>query len=107
MDITKYQPSWEYRTVGRLSIVFFIVSRRPEDWRSLSSGVQGGIGTVFGWGHNHRGQLGGVEGSKVKEPTVCEAVSALRPVQIQGGEQTLFCVTGDGKVKHFQHVWRW
>lgn len=68
--------------------------RRPEDW-TLS---WGGSGTIYGWGHNHRGQLGGVEGAKVKIPTACEALSTLRPVQIVGGEQTLFAVTGDGKV---------
>lgn len=70
------------------------LNRRPEDW-TLS---WGGSGTIYGWGHNHRGQLGGVEGAKVKMPTACEALSSLKPVQIVGGEQTLFAVTGDGKV---------
>ena len=37
------------------------LNRRPEDW-TLS---WGGSGTIYGWGHNHRGQLGGVEGAKV------------------------------------------
>lgn len=32
---------------------------RPEDW-SLS---WGGASTIYGWGHNHRGQLGGLEGN--------------------------------------------
>nr|CAD7602464.1 unnamed protein product [Timema genevievae] len=68
--------------------------RRPEDW-TLS---WNGSGTIYGWGHNHRGQLGGVEGAKVKLPTSCEALSALRPVQLVGGEQTLMAVTADGKV---------
>ncbi|XP_064481734.1 E3 ubiquitin-protein ligase HERC2-like isoform X2 [Ornithodoros turicata] len=70
------------------------VNRRPEDW-TLS---WGGSGTILGWGHNHRGQLGGVEGAKVKLPTPCEALTTLRPVQLVGGEQTLFAVTLDGKV---------
>lgn len=70
------------------------VNRRPEDW-TLSWGWSG---TILGWGHNHRGQLGGVEGAKVKLPMPCEALSALRPVQVVGGEQTLFAVTADGKV---------
>ncbi|KAK5650580.1 hypothetical protein RI129_001609 [Pyrocoelia pectoralis] len=70
------------------------LNRRPEDW-TLS---WGGSGTIYGWGHNHRGQLGGIEGGKVKVPTVCEALSSLRPVQIVGGEQTLTAVTADGKV---------
>jgi E3 ubiquitin-protein ligase HERC2 len=68
--------------------------RRPEDW-TLS---WGGAGTIYGWGHNHRGQLGGVDGAKVKMPTPCDLLSALRPVQLVGGEQTLFAITADGKV---------
>lgn len=70
------------------------LNRRPEDW-TLS---WGGTGTIYGWGHNHRGQLGGVEGAKVKLPASCHSLSSLRPVQIIGGEQTLFVVTVDGKV---------
>ncbi|XP_050303138.1 E3 ubiquitin-protein ligase HERC2 [Anthonomus grandis grandis] len=70
------------------------LNRKPEDW-TLS---WGGSGTIYGWGHNHRGQLGGVEGAKVKTPTPCEALTQLRPVQLYGGEQTLFAVTADGKV---------
>ena len=42
---------------------------------------------------------GGIEGAKVKVPTPCEALAALRPVQLIGGEQTLFAVTADGKVR--------
>lgn len=68
--------------------------RRPEDW-TLS---WGGAGTIYGWGHNHRGQLGGVDGAKVKMPSSCDALSSLRPVQLVGGEQTLFAITADGKV---------
>lgn len=68
--------------------------QRPEDW-TLS---WGGAGVIYGWGHNHRGQLGGVEGAKVKMPSPCDALSVLRPVQLVGGEQTLFAVTTDGKV---------
>ena len=68
--------------------------RKPEDW-TLS---WGGAGAIFGWGHNHRGQLGGVDGAKVKIPSQCEALSVLRPVQLVGGEQTLFAVTAEGKV---------
>lgn len=68
--------------------------RKPEDWTLSWSGS----GSIYGWGHNHRGQLGGVEGAKVKLPKPCEALTALRPVQLIGGEQTLFAVTSDGKV---------
>ncbi|XP_054644739.1 E3 ubiquitin-protein ligase HERC2 isoform X2 [Dunckerocampus dactyliophorus] len=70
------------------------MNRRPDDW-TLSAG---GSGTIYGWGHNHRGQLGGIEGAKVKVPTPTEALSTLRPVQLIGGEQTLFAVTADGKL---------
>ncbi|XP_052278368.1 E3 ubiquitin-protein ligase HERC2-like [Dreissena polymorpha] len=70
------------------------MNRKPEDW-TLS---WGGSGQIWGWGHNHRGQLGGVEGAKVKLPVSCESLSALRPIQLVGGEQTLFAVTGEGKV---------
>ncbi|KAK3100706.1 hypothetical protein FSP39_024049, partial [Pinctada imbricata] len=70
------------------------LNRRPDDW-TLS---WGGSGQIWGWGHNHRGQLGGVEGAKVKLPVSCESLAALRPVQLIGGEQTLFAVTAEGKV---------
>ncbi|XP_061894415.1 E3 ubiquitin-protein ligase HERC2-like [Entelurus aequoreus] len=70
------------------------MNRRPDDW-TLSAG---GSGTIYGWGHNHRGQLGGIEGAKVKVPTPTETLSTLRPVQLIGGEQTLFAVTADGNV---------
>ena len=81
----------------RWSTVMLMVFRRPDDW-TLS---WGGSGQIWGWGHNHRGQLGGVEGAKVKLPVSCEPLAGLRPVQLIGGEQTLFAVTGDGKVSHF------
>ncbi|XP_076284957.1 E3 ubiquitin-protein ligase HERC2 isoform X1 [Lasioglossum baleicum] len=70
------------------------LNRRPEDW-TLS---WDGSGAIYGWGHNHRGQLGGLEGAKAKLPVLCENLSALRPIQLTGGEQTLFAVTADGKV---------
>lgn len=54
---------------------------------------------IFGWGHNHRGQLGGIEGAKVRMPTSCDAIASLKPLQVAGGEQTLFIVTTDGKVR--------
>lgn len=74
-----------------------LLYRRPDDW-TLSAG---GSGTIYGWGHNHRGQLGGIEGAKVKVPTPTEALATLRPVQLIGGEQTLFAVTADGKVRFY------
>lgn len=80
--------------------MFGISYRRPDDW-TLSAG---GSGTIYGWGHNHRGQLGGIEGAKVKVPTPCEALATLRPVQLIGGEQTLFAVTADGKVRIQQMI---
>ncbi|RWS12697.1 E3 ubiquitin-protein ligase HERC2-like protein [Dinothrombium tinctorium] len=70
------------------------VNRKPDEWSVswLSHGI------IYGWGHNHRGQLGGVDGAKVKLPTPCEALSVLRPIQIVGGEQSLFAVTSEGRV---------
>uniref|UniRef100_A0A0A9VNP3 HECT-type E3 ubiquitin transferase n=2 Tax=Lygus hesperus TaxID=30085 RepID=A0A0A9VNP3_LYGHE len=70
------------------------LNRKGDDWR-LS---WGGCGAIYGWGHNHRGQLGGVEGAKVRLPTISESLSALHPIQLVGGEQTLMAVTPDGKV---------
>lgn len=71
------------------------LNKRPQDW---SMWWGGGGGVVYGWGHNHRGQLGGVESAKVKLPTVCDALSSLRPARLLGGEQTLLAVTHDGKL---------
>ena len=34
----------------------------------------------------------------MKLPVSCESLSGMRPVQLIGGEQTLFAVTADGKV---------
>lgn len=79
------------------NLLFF---RRPDDW-TLSAG---GSGTIYGWGHNHRGQLGGIEGAKVKVPTPTEALATLRPIQLIGGEQTLFAVTADGKVSRRKRI---
>jgi E3 ubiquitin-protein ligase HERC2 len=70
------------------------MQRYPKDW-SMPTGSNF---CVFGWGHNHRGQLGGVEGNKIKSPRLCESLSELCPVMIAGGEQTLFAITDDGKV---------
>jgi E3 ubiquitin-protein ligase HERC2 len=36
--------------------------------------------------------------AQVKLPSPCEALSVLRPVQLVGGEQTLFAVTAEGRV---------
>ncbi|XP_022131000.2 probable E3 ubiquitin-protein ligase HERC2 [Pieris rapae] len=73
------------------------VNKRPEDWTGWWNGGSRGC-AVYGWGHNHRGQLGGVEGAKVRSPTPCHALASLNPMQLVGGEQTLFAVTPDGKV---------
>ena len=68
--------------------------RYPKDWNI----PLGNTISIYGWGHNHRGQLGGIEGNKVKLPRLLENFSEISPVQICGGEQTLFAVTTDGKV---------
>lgn len=74
--------------------------RYPKDWTI----PLGNNFSIYGWGHNHRGQLGGVEGNKVKLPRLCENFSELNPVQIVGGEQTLFAITEDGKVDNCIHL---
>ena len=70
------------------------VARYPKDWDIPTTFNF----SIFGWGHNHRGQLGGIDGNKVKVPRICDAFGEISPVQITGGEQTLFAVTADGKV---------
>lgn len=77
------------------TVVMCKCCRTPDDWVLTC----GGSGQIWVWGHNHRGQLGGVDGAKVKLPVSCDALATLRPVQVVGGEQTLFAVTGDGKVR--------
>eukprot|EP00118_Oscarella_pearsei_P022140 m.252836 g.252836 ORF g.252836 m.252836 type:complete len:3992 (+) comp40356_c1_seq2:177-12152(+) len=67
---------------------------RPSDWMLTGSGMS----VLFGWGHNHRGQLGGIEGSKVKVPRALDLIAGLKPLQVACGEQSLFAVTHDGKV---------
>ena len=70
------------------------LQRYPNDWDvPLAASF-----SVFGWGHNHKGQLGGIEGTKVRSPRISNSFAELSPTQIIGGEQTLFAVTKDGKV---------
>lgn len=45
---------------------------------------------VFVWGLNDKDQLGGLKGSKIKEPRYSEVISALKPVDIAGGSKSLF-----------------
>ncbi|XP_055600343.1 probable E3 ubiquitin-protein ligase HERC2 isoform X2 [Uranotaenia lowii] len=95
IDTSKYQhEDHNYFTPQYDSQLLQWFNRRPEDWAFS----WGGASTIFGWGHNHRGQLGGLDGSRIKIPTPCEALSLLRPIQIAGGEQTLYAVTPDGKL---------
>ena len=71
--------------------------RYPKEW-VIPLGI---AFSVYGWGHNHRGQLGGVEGNKIKTPRLCEAFSELSPVKVIGGEQTMFATTKEGKVRQW------
>jgi len=88
-----------HKTLVLLQSIFLSLPtlRHSDDW-ILS---WPGSGTIFGWGHNHRGQLGGPEGAKVKIPVPCSSLAALKPMHLVGGEQTLFAVTPDGKVGRF------
>lgn len=81
-----------------ISVHSLLMCRYPKDW-NIPFGV---AFPVYGWGHNHRGQLGGVEGNKIKTPRLCDAFSELSPVKVVGGEQTMFAITQDGKV-HVSH----
>ena len=78
----------------RSDVMTDLTPRYPKDW----SIPLGNTFAVYGWGHNHRGQLGGMEGNKIKLPRLCESFAELNPVSIVGGEQTLFAITADGKV---------
>lgn len=62
-------------------LFFNVCYRRPDDWTLLWWQWN----TIYGWGHNHRGQLGALKVQKLKSP--CEALAALRPVQLIGGNR--------------------
>jgi len=53
---------------------------------------------VYVWGLNDKGQLGGLNGSKIKKPTFNEVLTALKPIEIVGGSKSLFIVSNEGKV---------
>lgn len=53
---------------------------------------------VYVWGLNDKGQLGGLNGSKIKKPTFNEALTTLKPIEINGGSKSLFIVSNEGKV---------
>lgn len=47
------------------------IQKKPEAW---AQAWPGSGGKIWGWGHNNRGQLGGVEGSKVSAESLFFAV---------------------------------
>jgi len=47
---------------------------------------------------NDKGQLGGLNGSKLKRPTFNEILTSLKPIEIVGGSKSLFIVSNEGKV---------
>jgi len=53
---------------------------------------------VFVWGLNDKGQLGGMQGSKIKIPHLSQTLSDLKPVGIVGGCKCLFLWTPTGRV---------
>ncbi|XP_050522470.1 E3 ubiquitin-protein ligase HERC2 [Daktulosphaira vitifoliae] len=71
------------------------LNSKPVDW-NMTWGGNGHV--VYVWGHNHRGQLACIDSSQVKKPLNCDALSVLKPIQVIGGEQTMFAVTPYGKV---------
>lgn len=48
--------------------------------------------------------MGGIDGGKIKVPTVCNTLISLQPVSLTGGEQTLYAVTADGKVDEYIYI---
>ena len=80
-------------------VFFCFFFRNPDDWNLRS--WWGTKSRVWAWGHNNRGQLGDVDGARVKSPTLCESVSDLQPVSIVGGEQCLITLTKDGQVGEY------
>jgi len=56
---------------------------------------------VYVWGLNDKGQLGGLNGSKIKRPTFNETLTSLKPIEIVGGSKSLFIVSNEGKVLNF------
>ena len=90
--------SHEHMRIYFYDNVEIVMHRYPKDWTI----PLGNSFSIYGWGHNHRGQLGGIEGNKIKLPKLCESFSELNPVQIIGGEQTMFAVTNDGKVSAYR-----
>ncbi|XP_060835591.1 E3 ubiquitin-protein ligase HERC2 isoform X3 [Rhopalosiphum padi] len=71
------------------------LNSKPEDW-NMTWGGNGQV--VYVWGHNHRGQLACMDSSQIKKPLACDSLSLLKPIQVIGGEQTMFAVTSYGKV---------
>ena len=53
---------------------------------------------VLVWGLNDKDQLGGLKGSKIKNPAHSETLASLKPIHIAGGSKSLFIVSHDGKV---------
>ena len=88
--------------------------RKPEDW-TLS---WGGAGAIYGWGHNHRGQLGGVDGAKVVVTVLGDSVTIVitiagqdphpvrghqhAPARAAGGRRA-DAVRGDGRGQGARH----
>uniref|UniRef100_A0A2H8TU70 HECT-type E3 ubiquitin transferase n=1 Tax=Melanaphis sacchari TaxID=742174 RepID=A0A2H8TU70_9HEMI len=71
------------------------LNSKPDDW-NMTWGGNGQV--VYVWGHNHRGQLACMDSNQIKKPLSCDSLSILKPIQVIGGEQTMFAVTSYGKV---------
>lgn len=84
----------KYKNNVSIIIIYFFLSK-PEDW-NMTWGGNGQV--VYVWGHNHRGQLACMDSSQIKKPLACDSLSLLKPIQVIGGEQTMFAVTSYGKV---------
>lgn len=74
----------------------FLAQETEQSKNSLSQASTPGIARdnieskVYVWGLNDKDQLGGLKGSKIKEPKFSEAISSLKPMDIAGGSKSLF-----------------
>ncbi|KAI5699704.1 hypothetical protein M8J75_007266 [Diaphorina citri] len=72
----------------------------PSAWKGENNVDPSRVTSCFGWGHNHRGQLGFLQTDvlKIKTPTFLDVLSDLNPSQIVAGDQSVFAVGWNGQV---------
>uniref|UniRef100_A0A8D8RL73 E3 ubiquitin-protein ligase HERC2 n=3 Tax=Cacopsylla melanoneura TaxID=428564 RepID=A0A8D8RL73_9HEMI len=75
-------------------------TKNPASWKGENNTDPSRITSCFGWGHNHRGQLGFLQTDvlKIKTPTYLDVLSDLNPSMIVGGDQSVFAIGWNGQV---------